>query len=302
MRGSPPASSAWPSVSSSSSRGAPASTGTGGTQEARRILGRTLITLGDGFAGGEAGRIGVGRRDPGRVGLEPETLEGRADLAGPRRARGRPSSSPRAHSLLIRLISVSQSRAAASSWSGLVAAADGGSEAALGRVLGLVDGARVGSPGRRDRRRLVLVVAPLGEAQGVDRGVRLGCGRGSRARSARRRGVAPRRIGPWRQRRPTANRSGRPGRASASGARGDRPPSRPRRLRPPSPSRASAPGPVRLAGPESRRESLPRGGRVAPSPAQPRSAGRRGSGRHRPRSGSRPVVPRGPWSAPAGCR
>ena len=79
-------------------------------------------------------------------------------------------------SLLIRLISVSQSRAAASSASGSVAVADGRPEAALGRFLGRVDRARIGPRGRVEGGRLVRVVRALGGAQGFRRGIGLAAG------------------------------------------------------------------------------------------------------------------------------
>ena len=53
----------------------------GRDQERGGILGRALVALRDGLAGGETRSVGVGGRDPGRVRLEPEALEGRTDLA-----------------------------------------------------------------------------------------------------------------------------------------------------------------------------------------------------------------------------
>ncbi len=145
----------------------------GRDEEGRRILGRALVALGDGLAGGETGRIGVGGRDPGRVGLEPEPLEGRADLA----CRGVLAVCGRLRFAGFVVDPVDLGQPIARGGFELIGAArrrDRRPEPALRRVLGVMHGTRIGSPGGSDRGGLVFVVAPLGHAQGIGRGLRLG--------------------------------------------------------------------------------------------------------------------------------
>ena len=182
MRGALPASSARPSVSSSSSRGIDARSGRAGARRSRRKRGSrchgSFVAFGDDVAGGEAGGIGVVGADPRRVGVERQPLERGAEPGRRRRARAPRRAAASRASLLIRLISVSQSRAAASSASGSVGRADGRPEAALGRLLGRVDRAWIGQRGRLEGCRLVRVVRALGRAQGFRRGVGLAAGAG----------------------------------------------------------------------------------------------------------------------------
>ena len=119
--------------------------GDGRDQGRRRIVGGTLVALGDGLAGSETGRIGVGRRDPGRVGFQPETLEGGADLDG----RGMLAAGRGRRLARLGVDPVDLGQPIAGGGLELVRTRSGGhrgSEAALCRVLGLVHGARVRFP------------------------------------------------------------------------------------------------------------------------------------------------------------
>ena len=151
-------------------------------------------------------------RDPGRVRLDRQALERRARAPRrPRRWRSAAAAASRV-SWLIRLISASQSRAAASTSSRVCRPDASVAERLLGRLLRRPDGARIGG------RRLGLgaadevVVGALARPQRLDRRLRRPRGLASRPRIARRRPVAARRT-----RRP-ARRPRTAGRGSASAA------------------------------------------------------------------------------------
>ena len=123
---------------------------------------RPLVALGERLAGREAGRLGGLGGDPRGVRLERQPLERGADGRRPPRVRASPwPRRPRA-ALLMSLISVSQSRAAASASSvdcePLYAARNWAWAASFSRRT-----ARGSAPPRRPRpRRHVLVVGALG--------------------------------------------------------------------------------------------------------------------------------------------
>ena len=169
----------------------------GATRRARRSrAARPLVAVGDRLAGGQAGGLGHLGRDPRRVRRLGRGARGRPSTAAAARARARRSTAASRASRLIRLISGSQSRAAASTASGRGRRRATPRGRRAGRPPWRPDRARVG----RRRRRLgpagVVVVGPLGRAERVLGGLAPAPGRGSRARSARRRSGAPRRTAP----------------------------------------------------------------------------------------------------------
>ena len=214
-----------PSVSSSLEPG-------GGPPDRRRAGPGSV----DGSLGGDARRSR--RRPRGRRGTRAsafsaairaasassaEALEGRTDLARPRRARGSARGVASRARVLIRLISVSQSRAAASSCVRVWPRPRPPSGTRLGRVLGVVDGARVGLPRRRRprplraRRRLRWARRRASSAASAWARARVAS---SQRSSARRRSSA---HGPWRPGRSTAHRSGRRRSRAGIDARAARP-------------------------------------------------------------------------------
>ena len=153
--------------------------GRGGDHLGPGIRAGPLVALGDGDARCQTGRIGVLARRSGRRRPRDRAVRGWLRSRPPRRARGWPWSCASRASVLIRLISVSHSRAASSSSVGRRRRPDSRSEAALGGLLRFVDRPRVGAPGGRDGRGLVRVVGPLREAECFERpvGVAPGAGR-----------------------------------------------------------------------------------------------------------------------------
>jgi hypothetical protein len=145
----------------------------GRNEEGCRILCRALVALGDGLAGSETGRIGIGGRDPGRVRLEPEALECRADLA----CRGVLAVGECLRFTGFVVDPVDLGQPIARSCFELIGTArrrDGRPEPTLRRVREVMHGARIGSPGGSDRGGLVFVVGSLGHTQGFGRDLRLG--------------------------------------------------------------------------------------------------------------------------------
>ena len=136
---------------------------------------RSFVALGDDLAGGQAGGIGVGGADPGRVGVEGQPLERGQDLG--RRGVLARRDGGRVTRVVVDPVDLGQPVARGRLEGVRIGRRpDGRPEAALGRFLGRVDRARIGSRGRLEGRRLVRVVRALGGAQGFRRGIGLAAG------------------------------------------------------------------------------------------------------------------------------
>jgi hypothetical protein len=135
----------------------------------------SFVALGDGLAGRQARRIGVGGADPRCVRVEGQPLERGQDLGRgrmlARRDRGRVAR------VVVDPVDLGQPVARRRLEGVRIGrTADGCPEAALGGVLGRMDRARIGPRGRLESCRLVRVVCALGGAQGLRRGIRLAAG------------------------------------------------------------------------------------------------------------------------------